>query len=315
MILTYLLFIVGLVCIIKGGDYFVDSATWIARRTGLSEVLIGATIVSLATTSPEATVSIISSVQGHSSIALGNAIGSIICNTGLILGLYNIIKPSRIQSHLFKTKGLMMLGYIGILWWLASNGTIGRMDSIILLVLLVIYIIYNISAVRSTRNKPNSEDPPHPISKKEVWVNGAKFVFGIGLILIGSKLLVDHGIMIAQWWGVPEAVISLTMIALGTSLPELITCMSALAKGYVGLSIGNILGANILNVAMVIGLSAGVHPLEISQQAIYLHIPVALGITSLLVIPTLLFKKISRIQAILLLGVYLIYIGALFFII
>jgi cation:H+ antiporter len=297
---------------IKGGDFFVDEATWFARLTGLPEVLIGATIVSLATTSPETTVSILATLQNYPSVAIGNAIGSIICNTGLILGLYHLIRPNRIDSRIFKYKGLMMLGYICFFWLSARKGYIDHLSGLGLLLLLIVYIIFNLAIVKYKRSKKRKVRIPSKYSKKEASKHFLLFVFGVGLILIGANLLVTYGVKIANSWGVPEAVISLSMIALGTSLPELTTAITALVKGHDELALGNVLGANILNIAMVIGLSASIRPLIIQPNIFLIDIPVALVLGSILVVPTIITKRINRIQAFLLLSGYAAYILALF---
>lgn len=313
MFISYILFALGLVFIIKGGDFFVDEATWFARLTGLPEVLIGATIVSLATTSPETTVSILAILQNYPSVAIGNAIGSIICNTGLILGLHHLIRPSRIDSRIFKFKGLMMLGYICFFWISARKGYIDRLSGIGLLLLLIVYIVFNLIIVKYKRSKKRKARTHSKYPRKEAGKHILLFAFGIGLILIGANLLVTYGVKIANSWGVPQAVISLSMIALGTSLPELTTSITALVKGHDELALGNILGANILNIAMVIGVSASIRPLIIQPNILLIDIPVALILGSILVVPTIITKRINRIQAFLLLSGYIFYILSLFF--
>lgn len=313
MFIAYLLFVLGFIFIIKGGDYFVDEATWIARLTGLPEVFIGTTIVSLGTTSPETTVSIISSLQNHPTIAVGNAIGSIICNTGLILGLYNIVKPSKIDSRIFKYKGILMLGYILFFWWSARKGFVGTYQAAGLMILLIVYIIFNITIVQYKKSRKSSKKSNRKYTPKEYVQHFLQFIFGLVLIIIGANLLVTYGVKIAHSWGVPEAIISLSIIALGTSLPELVTAISALIKGHAEISIGNIIGANILNICLVIGASASVRSLIVESRAILFDIPVAVALGALLVIPSLFSKRISRVQGIVLLGGYITYIVFLFF--
>lgn len=301
----------GLIFIIKGGDYFVDAATWTARVTGIPEFIIGATIVSLATTLPEATVSILSAIQNQPSMAVGNAIGSTICNTGLILGIYNIVKPSNVNSRVFVSKGILLIISLLTFWYLSKSFIINFQASIILLGLLCIYFIFSL-VIAGYKKKKNRSVKSKTVSKKEWLPNIAKFIFGAILILLGADLLVKHGVSIAQMWGIPSAVISLTLIALGTSLPELVTSITALIKGHAGLSIGNILGANILNITMVIGLSSQFMPLHISEQMYFIDIPVSILLNLFLVIPSIFSKRISRGQSILLLLIYFSYITMLF---
>ncbi len=314
MIAPYILFAIGLILIIKGGDYFVDAAVWIAKVTGLPEVLIGATIVSLGTTLPEASVSVLSAIQNQSTMAIGNAIGSTICNTGLILGIYNLIKPSKIESKIFNIKGLLMLAYIGIFWFISRNKYITQTASLILLSMLALYIVFNLIVAGRSKSDKSTAASRLVVTPKEFPVQIGKFILGIILIVFGANLLVKHGVTLATMWGIPAAVISLTLIALGTSLPELVTSITALIKGHSGISIGNILGANILNITMVIGASAQFGTLEITKQTFYFDIPATIIINSLLVIPSIFTKRISRFQALMLLAAYFIYIMLLFYI-
>ncbi|MDD3839151.1 MAG: sodium:calcium antiporter [Clostridia bacterium] len=307
----YILFLAGLVFIIKGGDLFVDAATWVAQTTGLPEVFIGATIVSLATTIPETTVSILSSINNQPSMAIGNAIGSIICNTGLILGLYCLIKPTRINTRIFYFKGLLLLFYMVVIWFLSKNKVIGPLSVSILILLLFIYMIFNLMIAGYKKSHKTSVAPS--IFIKRCYLTFLiQFIFGAVLILLGSNLLLKYGVVIAKEWGVPEAVISLTLISFGTSLPELITAISSLTKGHVSIGIGNILGANILNVTMVIGLSGCFRALSVPAQTYYLDIPVAFALNFILVVPTIFTKRINRIQSALLLTGYFAYIIMLF---
>lgn len=311
--LPYILFGIGLLFIIKGGDYFVEAATWMAKTTGLPEVLIGATVVSLATTFPELMVSVLAASKNYPSMALGNAVGSTICNTALILGLYHLIRPSRLSTRIFNVKGLLMLSYMLILWLLTFTGRLGRLASALLLGMLVVYALLNVLIMAyKTGQVPLRQRKMNRPDRKIVINQILTFAFGIALILAGARLLVANGVRIAEFWGVPKAVISLTLIAFGTSLPELVTSLTALMKGHGALSIGNILGSNILNVTMVIGFSALTRPLPVAAQMIRLDLPAALLLNGLLVIPGMLNKRITRLQSVLLLAGYFIYMGVLF---
>ncbi|OGO79231.1 MAG: hypothetical protein A2Y23_01230, partial [Clostridiales bacterium GWB2_37_7] len=293
MIITYLLFILGLFLIIKGGDYFVDSASWIAKVTRVPEVIIGATIVSLATTFPETMVSVFSAASYQSDIAVGNALGSIICNTGLILGIYNLIKPTKTASKIYTFKGILLMSYILAFWFMSRDRIINAFEGYLLLLFLLTFIIFNIALIGYKKSQSRKSAHHEKHSTKEWSIQILKFLFGILLITIGARLLVSQGTSLAKVWGVSEALISLTLIALGTSLPELVTAITALRKGHAEISIGNILGANILNITMVLGLSTQVNPLTISKQALYFDIPAAIIITSSLIFPSLIAKKIS----------------------
>lgn len=310
-IIPYILFLLGCIFIIKGGDLFVEAAIWIARVTGISEVLIGATVVSLATTLPELTVSALSSFQGQASIAIGNAVGSCICNIGLILAVSCIIRPSKIHSRFFHLKGIIMIVYILILWGLSfRGGWIGTTDGWILLLFLLAYLAIDYAIVR--HKNPSTSSLYVSKTPKEWRGQLLKFILGLSSILVGARLLVKYGIEIARFWHVPEAIISLTIIAIGTSLPELATAMTAAVKGHENLSLGNILGANILNITLVLGVSALVGPLEVPIQSNTFDIPVSLFMGGLLVLPGIITKTISRLRAFILLIAYLVYVWVLF---
>ncbi len=313
-ILPILLFIIGLLCIIKGGDWFIDSASWIARVTGMPEVLIGATIVSLGTTLPELMVSVTSTMDGYTEMAVGNAIGSIICNTGLILGICNLLSPSRINTRIYNLKAIIMIFYTTILFIMAQDGIIGRIDSSLLIIFLLIYILINYLEVTMKKVPKIKRNHFIIVNKKEVLENIIKFAGGSIFIYFGASFLVDNGIIIASMLKIPQMIISLTAIALGTSLPELVTSVSALFKGHRNLSLGNILGANILNISMVLGISSVVTPLKINAMTLHLHIPFALLMMLTLIIPTIFSWRIRRGHAFVLLALYCFYIGMLGFI-
>ncbi len=309
----FIIFIIGLVLIIKGGDWFIDSASWIARTTGMPEVLIGATIVSLGTTLPELVVSSIAAIDGHTEMAVGNAIGSTICNTGLILGVCNLLSPSKINSRIYNVKAIIMIFFTVVFLIMALDGKVGRVDSVLLIICLLIYILINYLEVgiKKSPQKRLRKNNIVAVSQKEVWINLFKFAMGSALIVWGANLLVDNGIIIASMLKVPHIIVSLTAIALGTSLPELVTSVTALIKGHKNLSIGNILGANILNISMVLGTSSLFNPLTISTQAIILHIPFSLLLMLVLTIPTIRSWRISRGHALILVSLYCLYLATL----
>lgn len=311
MIITILLFCLGLLLVVKGADWFTDSAVAFARASHLPEIFIGATIVSVATTLPEGVVSITAASQGYTTVSFGNAVGSIICNTGLILGLVNLIKPGKISGNFFKVKSVILIAYMVFVWFLAYDRVIESHESLFLLMLLVAYVILDFFILRYKRNqeKQFSAVEEASLNKTKAF---AFFIIGIIAILAGANLLINNGIKLAGYIGVPESVIALSVIALGTSLPELATALTSLRKGLVSLSIGNIIGANILNLTMVIGGSGMIQPLHISKQNILMDLPVAMLLIILLTIPCIFRKRISRFQSFLLLSGYLFYIFILY---
>ncbi|RKD34380.1 calcium/sodium antiporter [Thermohalobacter berrensis] len=311
MIITILLFCLGLILVVKGGDLFVESSVNIARTYHLPEIFIGATIVSIATTAPEAIVSVTAATAGHTTMSVGNAVGSIICNTGLVLGVTNIISPSRIKGKFFRLKSLILLAVFLIFSTISYDGLITTKDSVILIIILLGYIILDTYILRYKNNQTSQYKRKIFNLRKKVKTIFF-FITGIFSIIVGSNLLIDNGIDLAKFIGVPESVISLSLIAFGTSLPELTTALTALKKGHTSLSAGNIVGANILNVALVLGSSGMVSSLIIERQNLVLDFPVAFLMLLILTIPCLFKNKISRFQSISLLILYALYICILY---
>lgn len=323
--MMYLLFIVGLVLLIYGGDWFVDGATGIARRFHLPELLIGATVVSIGTTLPEVMVSTTSAIQGHSQIAYGNAIGSIICNTALIAAISAAVRPSAVNKKTLRTPVIFF--FIAAAFYVAVAYTSGYFSRPIGVILLIIFVLYMIANVMGMKNEPNGSDTASAAEATHggdtenneedsaddpVWKLILLLVVGAVLIAIGADLLVDNGTLIAEALGVPESVIALTFVALGTSLPELVTAITSLIKGHSSLSLGNVIGANVFNLVLVCGLSITVSPFSIPQNStlfginssLVVDLPVMLLVMILLTAIPLVKGKTSRLQGILLLAIY-----------
>lgn len=312
MLVPILLFLLGLVLLIKGGDWFVDGATVIARKFHLPDILIGATVVSIGTTLPEVMVSATSAVGGHGEIAYGNAIGSIICNTALIAAITITFKPAKVDRDTMKLPVIFffiasvlyclvayLLGYF--YWWVGA-------------IFLAIFVVYMFLSVRKALKTPQirEDDPAEGVSNKQFIKSIILLVVGAALIAIGADLLVDNGIIIAEALGVPEAVIALTFIAIGTSLPELVTAITSLVKGHGSLSLGNIIGANIFNLVLVSGFSTVLSPFPVPNNnqiwginsSLVIDLPIMMLVMVLLTIPSLIRGKLSRWQGIVLLTVY-----------
>lgn len=314
MIVPVLLFCVGLVCLIKGGDWFVDGATGIARRFHLPELLIGATVVSIGTTLPEVMVSTTSALGGHGEIAYGNAIGSIICNTALIAALTIAVRPGKVDPKSLRTPVIFF--FLAALFYAGIAYTTGYFSRAAGLILLALFVVYMVMTVRQMTAKPAAAAPEEPAAETEPLSRELiLLVVGAVLIAIGANLLVDNGTLIAQALGVPESVIALTFVALGTSLPELVTAITSLVKGHSALSLGNIIGANLFNLVLVSGVSVALAPFSIPQTAqiaghnasLIMDIPVMFAVMLLLTVPALLRGKLSRIQGIVLLAIYAVF--------
>lgn len=324
--IVFFMFAVSLVVIIKGGDWFVESAVWVAKATGIPNVLIGATIVSVATTLPELLVSSIATYNEYYDIAIGNVVGSTICNIGFILGLVAVLAPIKIERKGFFIKGSFMLFSAIVLLFLLKDTIITRKEGSILLILFAIYVIFNIIELKIESKNQSITNEATITKKDEAFKIIIKFIGGAILIVIGAKILVESGSEIARFLKIPEQVISLTLIAIGTSLPELITAISSMLKGEQGISIGNILGANILNMLMVLGVSSKIGSKGIVTsyqnimlgtkiynipQTLYLDMPMSLLVMLILIVGGLFSKKIGRVLGVSLVASYIMYLTVL----
>lgn len=264
MIFYIFIFIAGLVLVQKGGNYFVDSSIAIAERFKIPRIVIGGTIVSLATTAPELVVSTTASYMGDSGIALGNALGSAIANIGLIVSISAILAPIAIDVVDFRRRSLWMLVSATLVFLFSWDLEISHQGGIILVILAALYLFFN--ALRAILERKKHVTPAQ-ISASDDSISFKKaivlFLFGAVLVIIGSKLLVNSSIEIAKALKIPSIIIGMTAVAVGTSLPELITAITSAKKKVADLAIGNIIGANILNLALITGASAVINPLSL----------------------------------------------------
>ena len=296
------LFLVGIVFIVKGGDYFVDAASWIAEVSGIPKLIIGATIVSLATTLPEMLVSVMAAARGSVDMAIGNAVGSVTANIGLIMGISLVCMPAVIKRRDYLFKSVLMLASAGLIVLSGVKGETGMAISAALIVIFWLFLWENVaSARRSMKEEAGTRNKKKISGRKEVVSNLIKFAVGAVGIVWGADLLVDNGSALAAMVGVPERVIGVTIIAVGTSLPELITTITAIAKKQSSLSVGNILGANIIDLTLILPLSAFVSgkPLPIAETSARLDLPACLIVGCIAV-----FQKFQKWQGMLLLAAY-----------
>lgn len=315
MFIKIILFLIGFVLITKGADIFINCTVDIGKKTKISEIILGATIVSFATTLPELTVSLFASLDGHTTMSLGNAVGSIICNTGLVLGLVAFISPFSVDKKMFFSKSVLLLICVILLLLLGIDKSITQTDSIVLLAMLAIYMYSNYRSVveKGSKSRVNNTSKVKGNNNLGEWIRIALlFALGLIMMILGSRLLVDNGVIIAEWIGVPQGVISLTVIALGTSLPELVSSLTAIKKNHHAISVGNILGANILNIVSVIGISSIPNDIPILSQNMRIDFPFMIVLLLILILPTIKKNKLYRFQGLIMLIVYLIYIGVLY---
>lgn len=322
MFISVLFFALGLVLLIKGGDWFVDGATGIARRFRLPDIIVGATVVSIGTTLPEVMVSTTGALLGQGAMAYGNAIGSIICNTALIAAISVTCNPGPVNVKTMKMPVFFFFTsaavYCLAAYWL---GTFPRWLGIIMLAIFVVYLIAN---VRQGLRYPEetTEEAESATAPRSLAMDLVLLVIGAALIAYGANLLVEHGTIIAQKLGVPETVIALTFVALGTSLPELITTITSLKKGHASLGIGNVIGANVFNLVLVSGMAVTIAPFDVpvgklllgQNASLVLDIPLMLLVMLLLTVPALTKKRLSRWQGITLLCIYTAFCAFQFFV-
>lgn len=323
--LNVLFLIIGLVLIIKGGDWFVDSSTWIAKVLGVPEIIIGATIVSIGTTLPELLTSLIAVVKGMQSadaqaiqslneIAVGNAVGSMLCNIGLILALVIAIKPPKAEGNSFLSKGIaLIIATVCMCVFALTDSKIVLWEGIVLLVFFIAFMTMNVvEAVKDNKETARlvqigeQEKAVVEKDKKVIAKNSIFFIIGAGAIAFGAICLVSTAQTLCLKMGISSQIVGVTVVAIGTSLPELVTSITSLKKGS-DIGIGNIIGANMINCTLLIGLISVVtgSGLPIDNITKNVGVWVLLGITALLLIPTMIKKKTFRWQGATMLATYL----------
>ena len=322
LIIACLLLAAGLVLIIKGGDFFVDAATWMAEVSGIPKLIVGATVVSIATTLPELLVSTMAAFEGRKlaaagnseaalgsvDMAIGNAIGSVTANTGLIMAIGIICIPAviKVKDYILRVCLLLSASVIIVVTGLAK-GEVGLAASILLIIIFIAAMYDNVhQALIAMKTGSEEKLGPEQKTRKVIITNIFKFIAGAAGIIIGARLLVDNGTIIATVAGVPERVISVTIIAVGTSLPELVTTITAIVKKQGSLPVGNIIGANIMDMTLIMpvcclisGSALPVNPLVAKYD-----FPACLIAGCIALIPTMFMKKFTRWQGAALLVVY-----------
>ena len=371
MLVSVLLFAVGLVLLIKGGDWFVDGATGIAKRFNLPDIVVGATVVSIGTTLPEVMVSTTGALAGSGAMAYGNAIGSIICNTALIAAISITCNPGPVNVKSMRTPAIFF--FMSAALYCFAAYVLGFFPRWMGFVMLAIFVCYMLLTVRNGLKNPDAaadEEEEEESSgmpwagiiligvvallialsgnffgatipvwfaavmaviavgfllfgtklfkvsevDRKLWMELILLVAGAGIIAVGADLLVEHGQVIALGLGVPETVVALLFVALGTSLPELVTTITSLKKGRASLGVGNVIGANVFNLVLVSGVAVSLAPFAVPAEntlldtglnlSLVLDIPVMLGVMVLMILPAMLRKKLGRWQGLVLLGIY-----------
>lgn len=312
-----LLFAVGLVFLIKGGDWFVDSATGIAKRFRVPEIIIGATVVSIGTTLPEVMVSATAAINQNGAIAYGNAIGSIICNTALIAAITIAIRPAPVNRKAISMPVLFF--FVSAVIYMIAAYIFQSFDRWLGIVMLCVFGVYMVLTIRQGFKNPVTEGAAHTEEESDggsLFKDIAVLILSAALIAVGADMLEGSSVSLAAMAGIPTEVVGVTIVALCTSLPELVTAITALAKGHGALSLGNIIGANIFNLVLVSGIAVTISPFAVPEgstlfgynTSLILEIPLMVGVMALLTLPALARKKLYRWQGIVLLGIYAVFV-------
>jgi len=311
------LFIVGVLLLIKGGDWFVDSAVGIAKRFRVPEIIIGATVVSIGTTLPEVMVSVTAALNSNGAIAYGNAIGSIICNTSLIAALTIAIRPAPVNKKAIVTPVIFF--FVSAAIYVIAAYIFGRFDRWLGIVMLIVFGAYmSMTIYNGFKNPIEKTSEENDSSESSSFIKDlVLLVISAALIAFGADMLEASSVSLATMAGIPTEVIGVTVVALCTSLPELVTAVTALLKGHGALSLGNIIGANIFNLVLVSGAAVTLSPFAIPQgsklfgfnTSQLLEIPLMIGVMALMTLPALKKGKLSRWQGTTLLAIYAAFVA------
>lgn len=310
--MTFLLFAVGLALLLAGGEVLVKGAVGLAQKIKVSQLVIGATIVSFGTSAPELLVSVEAALTGHPEISIGNVVGSNIANLGLVLGLVALIFPlARDKSAVFLDWPVMMSASL-LFYLMVFDGELNRLEGFFLITLLVVYVAYSVvQSRRTTRKKEKEEDfaDLRPEKSTSVWKLLLMVVGGCTGLFFGARWFLDGAVQLATVFGVSEHVISVTLIAFGTSVPELATSGIAAFRKQSDISVGNLIGSNSFNILAILGITSAVKTIPVSAEVLNNDLLWMLGVAALILPFLIIGKKIYRIEGLLLFAVYVAYIS------
>lgn len=299
VLFQFVILIIGFVMLVKGADWFVEGASGIAEKFGIPQLIIGLTIVAMGTSAPEAAVSITSALKGSAGITIGNILGSNMLNTLIILGLTSVIVPLRVKKSTRRIEIPFMIAISLLLFVLGINGVIGRFDGVLLWLAFLLYFWYLYQSAKNKKPEPSTL-PPRPLS-----MNALITLIGLVCIVLGSNFSVNAASSMARIFGMSERFIGLTIVALGTSLPELMTSVMAARKGNADIAIGNIVGSNIFNILFVVGTSALIIPVPFQTK--FLIDAFAVILSGVLLWYAARDGRLDRRSGMIFLGCYLIY--------
>lgn len=301
MVLTVILLLIGFVLLVKGSDVFVDGSSSVAKLLGVPAVIVGLTIVSMGTSAPEAAVSITAGFRGSNEIAISNLVGSNSFNMLVVAGLSAAITPFMVDKVVLKRDFPVCLGIMLVSIIMCLDGTVSRLDGIIMLIIFVCYISLLVySAVKNRETAEDDEKPMSPI-KSVLFI-----IIGLAAVIAGGQLVVNSAQKIALAFGMSETLVGVTIVAIGTSLPELVTSVIAARKGQSGIAIGNVVGSSIFNLAFVMGLSSAANPIGVVPEAL-IDAFVMLGVNALGFVYCITGRKFARWEGISLFCIYIVY--------
>ena len=327
MLIVSILFIAGITGVYFGAEWLVKGSSKLSRDLGIKPIVIGLTVVAFGTSSPELAVSLTASIKGSNDIAIGNIIGSNIANIGLILGISAIVLPLQVERIIMKRELPLMIAISAALYFMAIDKKIGLIDGVILFTGIIIFVSYQVyNTLNSKRKSGNSTgnadgktcitenaDKQSPAGRKHLLYNILYIVIGLTCLLIGSHILVKSAIFIAGRLGVSEMLIGLTVVAFGTSVPEMATSVVSVLRKEADICVGNVIGSNIFNILMVIGSVALVRPLNVARETLFFEFPVML-LFSVALIPMIRGNlRVNRLEGCLLTAGYFVFIFLLFY--
>ncbi len=306
-----ILIVSGIVLLYFGGDLLVDNASSLARRWGVSSLVVGLTVVSLGTSAPELAASVAAALGGSPELALGNVVGSNTANIALILSITALIYPLRTQPQVLRRELPVMIGSALLLPLLLRDGSLSRAEGGLFLALLVLYLWTLLRRQAPAEAEPENPDDPD-LRLKSPWLGVLKILLGLGLLVGGAQLLVGGATSVARGFGVPEFVIGLTLVAIGTSLPELAATGIAAFKRESDIALGNVVGSNIFNVLFILGVTALVRPMQVDYRAVSLDLWLMIGLNFLLLLLLITGLRLGRREGGVLLTLYLGYVAYLY---
>ncbi len=301
--MEYILLLIGFVLLIKGADFFVDGASSIAGRLKVPSLIIGLTVVSMGTSAPEAAISISAAITGSGDLSLGNVIGSNMFNLLMVIGISAIVLPVASDKEILKRDMPVNIAITAALGVMLIDGKVGRLDAILLLIAFIVYIVVVIrSAIKSRSADTEAEE-----KKTRSWLVSIVFsVIGVAAIIIGGDIVVDNAKLIASSLGMSDTLIGLTVVALGTSLPELVTSIVASKKGESGIALGNAVGSCLFNILFVLGGAAIIRPMNASVE-LFIDTVILIGITAIIWLFGYTSKKVGRAEGIICVLTYAAY--------